>query len=358
MRRVHKLSCAQLALIPLVREEWQKIGLDTSPVEPAKVREILGQLYGNGRKPAPSHIIHLASPLEIALAIGKLRLADNPVCHQVSDAVSAQVKQALRQPITNRINEQVAGLVTSQDSFEFTVAELVPDLQVIEHIQAQLREPVRDRFPTPKASSLPCDFGQFDVSLAWFDFVGRLGVDVAKLVPTLDLAKACGWAVLFWDWAFVSAKPEYIQRDEQGRLHCETGAALRYPDGFSVFALHGSRVPEKLVMAPETITVAEIEGEWNVEVRRMMLERYGIQRFLFDSGAKEIHRDDFGILYRKDSRQDEPLVMVKVVNATPEPDGSYRDYFLRVPPTMKRARQAVAWTFAKAENDYSPTLQT
>jgi len=90
----------------------------------------------------------------------------------------------------------------------------------------------------------------------------------------------------------------------------------------------------------------------------MMLERYGIQRFLFDSGAKEIHRDDFGILYRKDSRQDEPLVMVKVVNATPEPDGSYRDYFLRVPPTMKRARQAVAWTFAKAENDYSPTLQT
>jgi hypothetical protein len=45
--------------------------------------------------------------------------------------------------------------------------------------------------------------------------------------------------VLFWDWAFISAKPEYIKRDEQNLLHCETGPAVRYPDGFSVSAIHG-----------------------------------------------------------------------------------------------------------------------
>jgi hypothetical protein len=36
---------------------------------------------------------------------------------------------------------------------------------------------------------------------------------------------------------------------------------------------------------------------------------------------------------------------VQVTNATPEPDGTHRAYWLRVPPGMRTARQAVAWTF-------------
>ena len=31
--------------------------------------------------------------------------------------------------------------------------------------------------------------------------------------------------------------------DGQGRLHCETGAAMRYPDGFSIFAIHDEHPP-------------------------------------------------------------------------------------------------------------------
>lgn len=50
--------------------------------------------------------------------------------------------------------------------------------------------------------------------------------------------------------------------------------------------------------------------------------------------------------------------MVKVVNSTPEPDGSMKDYFLRVPPTVKTAREACAWTFGKSENDYAPMIET
>src|SRR6266436_180030 len=39
-----------------------------------------------------------------------------------------------------------------------------------------------------------------------------------------------------------------------------------------------------------------------------------------------------------------PIVLVHVTNSTPEPDGSRRRYFLRVPPEVKTARAAVAWT--------------
>ena len=43
----------------------------------------------------------------------------------------------------------------------------------------------------------------------------------------------------------------------------------------------------------------------------------------------------------------------------PEPDGTYRRYFLRVPPRMRTARQAVAWTFGvDRAKDYSVAFET
>ena len=79
---------------------------------------------------------------------------------------------------------------------------------------------------------------------------------------------------------------------------------------------------------------------------------------LADGGAKELHRDDFGVLFAKEIPGDEPLVMVNVVNSTPEANGDFHDYFLRVPPSMRTAREAVAWTFGKTANLYSPTKET
>jgi hypothetical protein len=43
--------------------------------------------------------------------------------------------------------------------------------------------------------------------------------------------------------------------------------------------------------------------------------------------------------------------MVEVVNATPEADGSRRRYCLRVPPTTRRATEALAWTFRRSRAD-------
>ncbi len=356
--KTEELSEAQRALIPQVRAEWLKIALDTAPVDRARVREILGRLYGLANKPAPNHILHFESPLQISIAIAELRMADEPIRSQVAAGVDSEVHQQVFKQAAERVTGQVTDSFNGKVGLKLTASALDPDLQVIGPLLDQASGGCRDKFSGFRASLLENHFGQFDPSLAWWDFIGRLGFDVSQLVPAFDLARSAGWSVLFWDWAFVSAKPECIHRDELQRLHCETGAAVRYPNGFSVFAIHGVRVPETVVAAPESLTVREIESETNAEVRRVMIERYGPQRYLMDSRAEEIHRDDFGILFRKSSLVDEPLVMVKVVNSTPEPDGSFKDYFLRVPPTMTRARQAVAWTFGKAESDYAPACQT
>lgn len=42
---------------------------------------------------------------------------------------------------------------------------------------------------------------------------------------------------------------------------------------------------------------------------------------------------------------DEPIATVHVTNNTPEPDGTYKKYWIRVPPGTKTAKEAVAWTW-------------
>src|ERR1700722_17693261 len=63
--------------------------------------------------------------------------------------------------------------------------------------------------------------------------------------------------------------------------------------------------------------------------------------------ALPIGASEFGTLLRKatPNNDDETLVMVRVLNRSAEPDGSHKTYFLRVPPHVTTARQAVAWTF-------------
>ena len=51
-------------------------------------------------------------------------------------------------------------------------------------------------------------------------------------------------------------------------------------------------------------------------------------------------------------------MVVEVENSTPEPDGSRRTYFLRVPPATRTAREAVAWTFSMTADAYRPSMET
>lgn len=162
----------------------------------------------------------------------------------------------------------------------------------------------------------------------------------------------------FAEIVFVSKQPQTICLNEEGRFHSTEGPVLLYPDGYAVYALNGVIVPQKTAVAPETLTVEEIDNEINLEVRRIMMDQFGIPRYLIESNADIINEDQYGTLYRKRMSGDEPLVMVRVKNSTPEPDGSFREYFLRVPPFMRTAKEAVAWTFNIEEDSYNPEKET
>jgi hypothetical protein len=193
------------------------------------------------------------------------------------------------------------------------------------------------------------------LALASGDWAGEL---LAQLADLFTLRCGAFAYVFRHSSVFVCKNPTTINLDSQKRLHCDDGPAVEFPDGYSLFAWNGVLVDGELVLHPETMTAERIETEANVELRRVMMEKYGISRYVEDTGAAVIAEDTCGILLRKEVPGDEPILMVKVLNSTAEPDGTFKEYFLRVPPDISSPREAVAWTFGLDSEEYSPHLQT
>jgi hypothetical protein len=134
------------------------------------------------------------------------------------------------------------------------------------------------------------------------------------------------------------------------------------------------RIPEFVVTNPETITVKDISDEKNAEVRRIMIQRYkgGIVQYMKDSKAKKGKSDKWGTIWVKERDNDFPLVVVEVINSTPEPDGSLKHYWIRVSSkeyngdTMKYPQAAIASTWRRKDGslafenwrEYQPQLET
>lgn len=197
-------------------------------------------------------------------------------------------------------------------------------------------------------------------SIAFYDFfyneTAVKNIDETKLFVA---GSELGWVTFFEEICIVCRKPTVYFEAEHcdilggniSLLHRMSGPAIDYGknDKSNVYAIGGVVVDPYVVENPEKITVADIEKESNAEVRRVKIDQYGQSLYLQDSGAEVVSEDDFGTLYRKDLGNDEPLMMVKVVNSTQEPDGTFKDYFIRVDPNayggLKTARQAIASTW-------------
>ncbi|MBA4077026.1 MAG: hypothetical protein C0508_18460 [Cyanobacteria bacterium PR.023] len=180
-----------------------------------------------------------------------------------------------------------------------------------------------------------------------------------RLIDALSALESSAYACIFLNGlCIVSDKPTTLRYDDSHRLHDERRPAVAFARGNGLYALQGICVSPLAVTDIQAYGFDAILKENNITTRRLLIERYGRSKFIIDSGAKIIHSDEFGVLYRKEIPHDEALQIVKVINSTPEADGSYAHYFLRVPPFMERAKQAIAWTFGIDEDEYNLTDQS
>lgn len=201
------------------------------------------------------------------------------------------------------------------------------------------------------------------LDVAWVvrhDCARRLDLDYGELALVLDAFVELAGVGYWWPYAervVLCHRPTSLLLDEAGRPHAADEPAVAFSGHLRLWAWHGAMVPQRVVDG-RVLDHVRILNEPNAELRRMMLERYGLARFRGEARSLKLHQDRWGTLWVVPVPRGEPIVTVEVVNATPEPDGTFRHYELRVPPNMRTALQAVAWTFGLSPREYSERMMS
>ena len=117
--------------------------------------------------------------------------------------------------------------------------------------------------------------------------------------------------------------------------------------GAAGFALFGWHYPARVALILVAVGVvvwtagAFVVDAWERRPRDLTIE----DLIALGHGAV-VNHDDYGRLWTFESVVGgEEVRVVEVVNMTPNPDGSHSRHFLRAPPSVRSAREVVAWTF-------------
>jgi hypothetical protein len=273
---------------------------------------------------------------------------------QVGDQVWAQVGAQVRDQVWAQVWAQVGDQVGDQvwDQVGDQVGDQVWD-QVGDQVWAQVGAQVGATMPASYINY--SDFGW----ISFYDFFRRntdldFGHSIWEKFDELSAGMATGIYEIYpyRGICIVSRPPEKIFRDELGRIHNTEGPAIRFRDGFSVYAIHGRRLPAWIWEQRDTITRDKFLQEKNAEIRGGMYAVLG-QKKVFDLiGAKEVCRkqanDETYILYRsKELIGDKYWQWVGV--SCPS---TGTNYLLGVPESVTCPIEAVAGTWGLSASEY------
>jgi hypothetical protein len=326
----------QMEQIDPVIEKWEKIMLSTEPGDKGEAEKGFIMKYDFKKLDRPKYV----------LWTGSIRAS---VC--IAGIMHYMIK-----------NEDVMSFCEHMaETKDFSVDDrvTVESVETFEHddhsytrIQLTIPEDwyYKDGFPYPTEilHNVKDDFayGQFDAhwhAYFWFfrEVVGL--VDDLELVrPELDhISENASWWATYKEGLVIATEKMSALHLEDNNLHNTEGPAIEFPGGQKFYSINGVHIPGWLVNNPEKITPESIDSETNMEIKRIMLEIYGEERYLVDSGCEVVDDDpEFGTLLRKEMPNDEPLCFLRVINSTPEVDGTYKTYMLRTSPEVTTAKEA------------------
>jgi Domain of unknown function (DUF6745) len=363
---IDALSAEQTAALERYRARWAAIRRSTERADRKAAEDGARLAYRLAGLAPPARFVWCESPLALARLAGRASRADGAnVRSAVVDRPRRKVVTAVRRRLDRRVRAMVEGAVNPRDLLVATATEVVMRATPQEDVTLlrYLREarPLSPSFALRTLlghSGLRYDAaGQHDLAfLGAYEYLRNvvgLRAETAPLAGLWQLATSGGWVQPHQNTCWLAERPQILRGDAEGRLHCASGPALQFGDGWSAWAWKSVEVPRWVIERPERITLAAIDVEDNVQVRRCMIEIMTPACFVELGGAARIAEDETGILWRKIWLTYDAWAAVEVINATPEPDGTHKHYFLQVPPDMRTAREAVAWTYGLTPRAYS-----
>ena len=310
---ISKLTKEQEEKIPFYFNKWNKIGKEYKKIDQEKAKKLLTKYLGYANIKT-KYFIFLDSPFACNLAINILHKTDffkkiqknsNKLRSQLGSQLYSQLRSQLRSQLGSQLGSQLRSQLGSQlgsQLYSQLRSQLGSQLysQLDSQLYSQLDSQLRSQLDSQLYSQLRSQLGSQKLdyyAIGWFyqsaninsgynsfyDFIIEEILKPDEKTQEVwetfkEISEELHYFFVFENIVFCSEKPTKLEF-KGNRLHCENNAALQYKDGYSMYMWEGVRVPEQLIINPESITKKDILAIENAEIRRCYMEKLGAMKY-------------------------------------------------------------------------------
>ncbi len=332
---VKELTKEQESKIPEFIDKW--VGIASQPMDKDVAFDAIDKLYERMGKDKPIKIVGY-SPIQCVLMCAILKTIggldsqlDSQMSSQLysqlysllSSQLDSQLDSQLRSQLSSHLFSKLGYLLSSQLDSQLSSqlgSKLSSHLfsQLDSELSSQLDSQLSSQLRSQLSSHLFSKLGyllssQLDSQLysqlysqlskinndwylsyywltwcGWYDYGKYIGVDFDNELLDLfiNFNSNVHFTIPYDGICFISEKPKQINWDN-GKLHNDSGAAIEYEDGYSMYSLNGVAVPEYLaVTRSEDLKMDFFLEEKNAAVKAEFIRKYGIERMA--SMGKEV----------------------------------------------------------------------
>ncbi len=222
-------QCSRIgdAELDAIRNEWIAVGLCTAPADRPRAEAAVRLIYRQAGLSDGIRCVWTTSPVSGAITANAL----------MQRARRARRPANVASP-TAVLCPEAVGFINPQDLT--TIRRAIVDPLATRVTRNAWRPILQQVTKTCTPPYVAPAYGQHDaLAFALADVLRVLGLDVSGMEARAEVARSSGWWWPFDDVCVLSERPSLIALDECGRLHSTSGAAVRYPDGWSIYAHHG-----------------------------------------------------------------------------------------------------------------------
>jgi hypothetical protein len=198
---------------------------------------------------------------------------DSQLGSQLGDELNIQLNIQLYNQLYNQLNSQLRSQLFSQ---LFNQLDSQLDIQLYSQLIKQLRSQLSN------INSNWLLIFWWLVWAGWYDYAKYIGVKFDNKIFKIfmDFVTNVSFIIPYYGIAFVSENPQIEWKE--GKLHSETGMAVKYADGWGMYSLYGVIFKEKLYkkVTSKRATCKTILNIKNMEQRMAALKLHGVEKII------------------------------------------------------------------------------
>ncbi len=295
MKKIEKLTKEQENQLLKFQKECLNIGLSTERIDKLRNQETVNWIYKKylniDKEP---YIWYVKSPLQYNLIINFLNIKNNLWINLMNN-----LKNNLRNNLWNNLRNNLWNNLRN-NLWNNLRNNLWNNLR--NNLWNNLRNNLRNNLGDNLGDKKDFIFNNIyhsNLDIYWISFYmfpllymnisyGDLDKDITKY---FEFQKNIGYVFYYKDICFISERPVEIHK-KGIQLHNEIGPSVLFEDGYCLWNLNGVEVPRWLIETnKEDIDVNLILQEKNVEVRREILRKIGINSVVEKLNCEVIDKD-------------------------------------------------------------------